>query len=407
MQENETRRQAVKRKHDEMLQATEPVMELPNLLMTADQDQAFEILRRVRAGQSITGVLGQHHDVQQAHNSICSPPTEYTSCPRADALKSLRSRVIKLEDITGRLPVHHGMLTETPHSSQERRAHGHDPTDRCNAIPIHHVPASSWVSSNSTDDGVSDLVSTYLSVTNPFARHLEPDLFLADMRSRDKNSHFCSPLLVHAVLACGSLFSEHDEAFTYDHDHLTRGEHYHEEALRLWELEKGRVCITNAQALSILSGESSWRGQDRLGWSLHRALAPMIKELNSAEVPCDMDERAAGAYKRARACLASCVVRNHMYWIMGLFGKSGNELVSATNAPDLRRVLKDDIVLWRPYPTSRQHPTPMHMNLLAMETQSLCAFLWGILHDVCTEDRDITQAAFWEGASELESRMRY
>ncbi|CAK1356421.1 unnamed protein product [Cercospora beticola] len=437
-QENETRRQAIKRKHDEMLQATEPVMELHNLLMTADQDQAFDILRRVRAGQSIRGVLGHHHDIQQAHNfmyeqrvygqlfiSLAQPTAPLKDIvavaehifnnslglhqmPAPDALRSLRSRVIKLEEITGRLPVTNGMLTETPQSSKEPRTNGHDPRDQRKSVPIHRVPASPWVSSSSsTDDGVSDLVSTYLSVTNPFARHLEPDLFLADMRSRDQHSHFCSPLLVHAVLACGSLFSEHDEAFTYDHDYLTRGEHYHKEALRLWELEKGRVSITNAQALSILSGESSWRGQDRLGWSLHQDLARMIKDLNSSEIPCDMDAQATRAYKRARACIASCVVRNHMYWIMGLFGKSGNEIVCAKNAPDLRHILKDEVMLWRPYPCSRQDPIPMHMNLMALENQSLSAFLWEILHGVCAEDRDLTQPAFWKGVRELESRMRY
>lgn len=125
-QENETRRQAIKRKHEEMLQATEPVVKLHNLLMTAHQDQAFEILRRVRAGQSISGVLAQHHDMQQAHNfmyeqrvygqlfislaqstaplkdvvtiaeQIFNNSHAVQHLPAADALIALRSRVIKL-----------------------------------------------------------------------------------------------------------------------------------------------------------------------------------------------------------------------------------------------------------------------------------------------------------------------
>lgn len=92
---------------------------------------------------------------------------------------------------------------------------------------------------------------------------------------------------------------------------------------------------------------------------------------------------------------------------MGLFGKSGNEIVCAKDAPDLKSILKDEVMLWRPYPTSRQEPFTLHMNLVALENQSLSGSLWEILHDVCAENRDLTKSEFWEGVSGLESRMRY
>ncbi|KAF2206178.1 hypothetical protein CERZMDRAFT_103727 [Cercospora zeae-maydis SCOH1-5] len=442
-QQNETRRQAVKRKHEEMVQASEPVLRFHHLLTTADHDQAFEMLRRLRAGQSVDSILGARHDVRQAP-AVLYEQRVYGQLPlalaqstaplsdivriaqhivhphgasrlpaaaaaAADALRCLRRRIIRLEDITGTLSDNGNdngngnVLTDAPHRPGQPVA---AVTASRDAVPIYRVPAAPWVGGDSTDGGVSDLVTTFLCVTNPFQQFVDADLFVADMRSQDEHSHYCSPLLVNAVLACASLFSEHDEAFAHDHDYLTRGEHYHHDALRLWELEHGRASIANAQALAILSGESSWRGQDRLGWSLHQALARMLKTLNGAEPPSELDDQAARTYKRVRACTASSAVRNHMYWVMGLFGKSGNELVDPTDAPDLRGILKDEAILWRPYP-ARRPGMPLHLNLLAIENQSICRFLWEILDDVCADNSDLTQKAFWENLGELEARFCY
>ena len=55
------------------------------------------------------------------------------------------------------------------------------------------------------------------------------------------------PLQVH---------TEHDVAFPQnDGDRLSRGEHFHNEALRLWALEENRPTLTNVQALCVLSLE--------------------------------------------------------------------------------------------------------------------------------------------------------
>lgn len=50
--------------------------------------------------------------------------------------------------------------------------------------------------------------------------------------------------------------SEHDVAFVGDgRDRITRGQNFHDEALRLWVLEESRPILTNIQALCILSLE--------------------------------------------------------------------------------------------------------------------------------------------------------
>lgn len=93
------------------------------------------------------------------------------------------------------------------------------------------------------------------------------------MRLKDIDGLHCSQLLVNSVLACASvstqnlacdaavdtnylqLFSEVDGAFAEEGQLLTRGEHYHREAMRLCTLEEGKRSIANLQALLILAIE--------------------------------------------------------------------------------------------------------------------------------------------------------
>lgn len=52
------------------------------------------------------------------------------------------------------------------------------------------------------------------------------------------------------------LHSEHDAAFSEpSRDRIARGQHYHDEAMRLWALEQKRPTLTNIQALCVLALE--------------------------------------------------------------------------------------------------------------------------------------------------------
>lgn len=131
-----------------------------------------------------------------------------------------------------------------------------------------------------SDEAVSHLVSLFLCVINPFWRLVEEDAFLRAMRSR-KHSIYCSPLLVHSILACASLFSEIDEAFAVPGKMLSRGEHFHREALRLLELEDQKATITNLQSMLIIGVESARRGKDKLGLDLVYRAGALVKSLPS------------------------------------------------------------------------------------------------------------------------------
>lgn len=60
---------------------------------------------------------------------------------------------------------------------------------------------------------------------------------------------------------------------------MSRGEHFHKEALRLYVLERGKASVTNLQALIIMSMEAGFRGKDKLGLSLITIAVQMNHDL--------------------------------------------------------------------------------------------------------------------------------
>lgn len=52
------------------------------------------------------------------------------------------------------------------------------------------------------------------------------------------------------------LHSDHEVSFADENrERILRGQHFHDEALRLWTLEEGRPTLTNMQGLCVLSLE--------------------------------------------------------------------------------------------------------------------------------------------------------
>jgi hypothetical protein len=140
------------------------------------------------------------------------------------------------------------------------------------------MPAQPWTKLTTDDAFVSHLVTVFLNYNNVYWRYVEEDLFLHGMQ-RGLPSEFCSPFLVNAICALACLSSDHSAAFLRPEDLMSRGEHFHKEALRLWILELGKASVTNIQALIILSTEAGFRGKDKLGFSLQTIALQMNDDL--------------------------------------------------------------------------------------------------------------------------------
>lgn len=69
--------------------------------------------------------------------------------------------------------------------------------------PLHLVPAKSWTSVTDDDNLVSHLISLYFTWEHVFFVRMDRRLFLQDMIAGRLT--FCSPLLVNAILAHGTV----------------------------------------------------------------------------------------------------------------------------------------------------------------------------------------------------------
>ena len=158
------------------------------------------------------------------------------------------------------------------------------------------VPAKPWTKLTTDDALVSHLVTVFLNYSNVYWRYVEEDLFLYSMQ-RGLVDDFCSPFLVNAICAMACLSSEHSAAFLRPEDLMSRGEHFHKEALRLWILERGKASVTNIQALVILSMGAGFRGKDKLGLKL---LTIAVKMNHDLPFPSASDNIAMSDKLRAR-----------------------------------------------------------------------------------------------------------
>lgn len=426
----------MKRKFQEISQSQESLQTLWAILAGRDERQANSVFRQIRAGQPLNTILGSLRrvdaqpsfvlsyerqvrrdflialsqsnatlpDIVQTATMVFNPHARI-SLPSHEALQPWRDYIITLEVLSGIVSdanTSRGEIADGEAGSSSLPPHvqagEHDG-------PLHWVEANPWTSLTSSDEAVSHLVSTFLTVCNPFWRFLEEDLFLRDLRSKRKDATYCSPLLLNAVLAYAALSSSIDEAFHTPGQLLTRGEHFHDEAMRLWALEEGKISISNMQALLVIAVESAVRGKDRLGWSLIIAVAGMNKSLPFVGAQAAWKDQELTAFVRARACLASSVVWLQFSYGLGLLRSSTHLNASLNDAPSLGNILPDRTVFWIGYPFSRE-PMRLRLNLMTRMRGETIGFLWDLLCVLSAERRAQTDERHWDEVEALAERLR-
>lgn len=216
-----------------MVESHDKLLCVIQALSGLDEALATNIFRRLRHGDSPLAICGQlrsgSHTFAEAQTrylrldfllalmqstaplrSLVEAATKVLDSKRSkiilpdkEALKPLRDSIIRLESLSG-------LLKDT-----ERRTHRgvdiepgvHQVSRNFNTGPTYFVPSSPWTSISDDDTAISHLVSIFLVHLNPMWRFVEEDLFLQAMRSRRKDSDFCSCLLVNAILASSSVTS--------------------------------------------------------------------------------------------------------------------------------------------------------------------------------------------------------
>lgn len=303
----ETRMGGIKRKYEDLEQEHNQLLELVGI--AALRSDAGDILQQLKRGRKVADLLGllKEGDITYQANLRSSPRTRRllltlliqstasldeiiitapriaeaqldiawdSPNPRAQALKNrsidAKTIISAVEDMNA---WHTRSRSETENAPSDR-----SPVERLLVTNTFRVPAKPWTNLTADDALVSHLVTVFLNYPNIYWRYVEEDLFIHSMQ-RGVPSELCSPFLVNAICALACLSSEHSATFLRPDDLMSRGEHFHNEALRLWLLEDGKASVTNIQALVISSMGAGFRGKDKLGLSLVTLAGQMNKDL--------------------------------------------------------------------------------------------------------------------------------
>ncbi|KAF2724541.1 hypothetical protein K431DRAFT_300855 [Polychaeton citri CBS 116435] len=269
--------------------------------------------------------------------------------------------------------------------------------------PPFWVPASPWTGIANSDFTVSHLVSLFLAYVNPFWRFVEVDLFIAAMRTRNPDSGYCTPLLVNAILALAAQYSEIDDAFSKREEYVNRGDHFHEEALRLWDLEHGRVSIASVQALTVLVLDAYLRGRDRLSRSLLTTAFTLMRDIPESNALLN-SPRTRNEYTRCWKCTAWSVAN----WYIAFFNAQQLRVIERRgmprDLPDPDDIFPDTLVHWIGYPLHRW-PTPLRPNALARHRCRLSQFMEDLAHLPDGGEDAFEEDSFWKLFKSLFSKL--
>lgn len=228
---------------------------------SSDED-AINILRRIRAGAEPEAIVRQIHDGNLLMQLSLVPETR-----RLYELPYTR----KVPDFL-LTPDNPYVLPATLNAKYDLRDSG---WGACYTRPYHaavvseilidRVSISKWTTVISSNELLRQLLRTFFQYAYPEWFPFHKDLFLLDMAA--DCADFCSPLLVNAVLAnaCYSTASLPDRAKYWLPDNLTY--RFTAEAKRLWDLEiaSGHQRLTTVQASQILSVIMDFDGINTLG----------------------------------------------------------------------------------------------------------------------------------------------
>ncbi|KAF7586010.1 hypothetical protein BBP40_009716 [Aspergillus hancockii] len=180
------------------------------------------------------------------------------------------------------------VISEDAIAQQERLAadaHSRITLEKLCDIPLFRVPAKPWTSLTDDDHLISHLVSLYFTWDHPLSQIVDQEMFLRHMREGNKNSEFCTPLLVHSILAIASAYSDFPEIFAIPGDVTTKGVPFFNEAEALWKAEEGRPSLANIQALALISHMLELRGKVNISWLTLRQAVQLGQDSGMFQVP--------------------------------------------------------------------------------------------------------------------------
>lgn len=272
-------------------------------------------------------------DIVSTASSVLGSPM--VTLPPAETFDSMRNNIVTLPGLQGMVTAHNTRQSIDPPEA----IHAMRTTEQ--APPL-WVPAEPWIL-GASDALVSHLISLFFSLLNHSWRYIEQDLFLQEMRNPQSAEGFCTPLLVHAILALATLYCDPNDDGGSAERYPERGLLHHDEAVRLWHLEEGRPSVANIQALMILATECILRGRDVQGFALLNSASNLNELLNVPSVSPGMSKKEL-QYVRARATTWWMAAHLDLTYKMSLL--LGKNSIEWQHAPRLDDLLPNTTTYW-------------------------------------------------------------
>ncbi|KAJ5738832.1 Transcription factor [Penicillium malachiteum] len=279
------RKVAVKRTIKELTDYKDLFDSLLSAIRAADSDKLERIVGLVKDNGSL-------HDIACA---VGSPVTRFTDSKVLSATSlsitedmdgSLDARFMEQEDARNRRPsdLESASSMSEQDKSKPSPQPAFDPYARVSLenlcdLPLFNVPAKPWTEITIDNDLASHLVSLYFTWDHPCAQFLDQRIFLEHMKRGLPDSEFCSPVLVNAILAVASAYSDRSDVLSDSENTFSRGQKFFAETERLLRAEEGAPRLTTVQALLLMCCVLFCQGKGNMSWLMLGQAIHMGKDL--------------------------------------------------------------------------------------------------------------------------------
>lgn len=283
-------------------------------------------------------------------------------------------------------------------------------------------PLLSWTTVTADPDLVLHLVNMYFTWHYTFFTTLSKQLFLRDfMLGRpppyaSQKPHYCTPLLVNAILALGCHFTSHAGARSNPEDSATTGDHFFREAKRLTmeNDEHEKPHLTTVQALALMSVREAGCGREGRGW---------VYSGMSFRMACDMGLNLESSHLTNNTYVSGDEheedVRRVTFWGCYLFDKCWSNYLgrlpqlpsSMVTASKCEVFPDEDSSQWSPYTDSgftQAHAQPSRTRAVALQITKLCEIsndLMKYFYNPMDMDKVKAKAAELKKLSDIHTRL--
>lgn len=242
-------------------------------------------------------------------------------------------------------------------------------------------PFCSWTTVTSDPELIQHLISMYFCWHYTFFTTLSKSLFLQEFRlgkpspGSGRRMHYCTPLLVNAMLALGCHFTSWPAARSVPDDSATAGDHFFKESKRLMmEGDLHEVPdLATVQALALMSVREAGCGREAKGW---------VYSGMSFRMACDLGLN-LGMHSKDAIDEKEDDARRITFWGCFLFDKCWSNYLgrmpqlpnSILTVPKVEVLPTEDAETWSAVTDSglsQAHSQPSRTRATALQISKLC-----------------------------------